>query len=354
MEYPPPRRNSALSERVYRLLLLAYPRAFREEYASEMLLVFQDAYRKALCKQGILGILGVLSFWRDFFCDFIKTVCIEHARHWTQRGARDFLLVGKHLFALTPQFTLDIAQHTDIGLTRASNEDDVIAVVPQDRHLLRTKGVLFVVSDGMANHSHGEVASKLTIENVKEYYYQKCQDDIPTTLQEAIKQANSAICQANTAKMVQRAKDFDIGATCAAAVLHDRMLYVANVGDSRVYVLHQDQLRQITRDHSQVAQFVERGEITPAQARIHEKRHLIYRWLGLPDVEIDLFAEEVCEGDTVILCTDGLCGVVEDEALRAIVEQYDPAEGVQHLIAQANAEGGPDNVTAIVIRISAV
>ena len=350
MAYPSPSRHSALSERLYRLLLLAYPRAFREEYTSEMLLAFRDAYRETSRRQGTLG---VLHLWSDFFYDFVKTVCIEYVRSWMQHGRRDFALAGKEQLAMTLQFTLDVAQRTDIGRTRATNEDNLISVVPQDSRLLQTKGALFVVSDGMGGHSRGEVASALAVQKVKEYYYQDLQDDIPTALQEAIKQANLTIYQANEAEMTPGASGFDMGATCVAAVLHDQMLYAANVGDSRVYVLHEGQLRQVTRDHSLVAQLVERGQITPAEARTHEKRNQIYRALGLPEVEVDLFTEPVQEGDTLILCTDGLSGVVEDEDLRAIVEQYGPEEGVQHLIARANEEGGPDNVTAIVVRVSA-
>jgi serine/threonine protein phosphatase PrpC len=351
MGYLSPGRDSVLSERIYRLLLLAYPRAFREEYGSEMFLVFRDAYRETAHQQGTLG---VLRLWGDFFWDFVKTVYIEHVRSWMQRGGRDIALAGKEQLAMTLQFTLDVAQRTDIGRKRASNEDNFISVVPEDNHALRAKGALFVVSDGMGGHDHGEVASELTVQKVKEYYYQDLQADIPTSLQEAIKQANTAIYQANEAeKKAQGADGFGMGATCVAAVLHDQMLYAANVGDSRVYVLHEGQLRQITRDHSIVALLVQCGEITPTEARTHQSRNQIYRCLGKSEVKVDLFSEPVQEGDILILCTDGLCGVVEDEELRATVEQYGPEESVQHLIARANEEGGPDNVTAIVVRVSA-
>ena len=242
----PSSRDSSFSEHLYRLLLLAYPRAFREEYASEMFLVFRDAYRETSRQQGMLG---VLRLWSDFSWDFVKTVCIEHVRSWMQRGGRDLALAGKEQLAMTMQFTLDIAQRTDIGRKRASNEDNLISVVPEDDQALRAKGALFVVSDGMGGHDHGEVASELTVQKVKEYYYQDLQADIPTSLQEAIKQANAAIYQANEAEKVQGAGGSGMGATCVAAVLHDQMLYAANVGDSRVYVLHEGQLRQITRDH---------------------------------------------------------------------------------------------------------
>lgn len=344
MEYPPSGHESRFSERLYRLLLLAYPQAFREEYATEMLLVFRDAYRDAKDQQGTPG---VLRLWGDFFYDFVKTVCIEHAKNWMQRGGREIALAGKEQLAMTLQFTLNVAQRTDTGRIRANNEDNLVSVVPQDNQLLQAKGALFVVSDGMGGHERGEVASELAIQKVKEYYYQDLQHDIPVALQEAIKQANAAIYQAGN-----NAGASGMGATCVAAVLHDQMLYAANVGDSRVYVLRAGQLRQVTRDHSLVAQLVENGEITAAQARTHEKRNVIYRSLGQAEVEIDLFSEPVQEGDTLILCTDGLCGVIEDEELQAIVEQYGPEDSVQHLIARANEKGGPDNVTAIVVRVS--
>ncbi|HEY6410640.1 MAG TPA: protein phosphatase 2C domain-containing protein, partial [Ktedonobacteraceae bacterium] len=236
MEHPTPSRASALSERLYRLLLLAYPRAFRQEYASEMFLVFRDAYHETSRRQGTLGVLRLLV---DFLYDLVKTVCIEHIRSWIQRDGRDFASAGKEHLAMTLQFTLDVAQRTDIGRTRTSNEDNLISVVPEDSHLLQTKGALFVVSDGLGGHTHGEVASEMAVQKVKEYYYQDLQDDIPTVLEEAIKQANNTLYQANEAVKAGGASGFGMGATCVAAVLHDQLLYAANVGDSRVYVLHE-------------------------------------------------------------------------------------------------------------------
>jgi serine/threonine protein phosphatase PrpC len=349
MKHLPTFFENSFSDRLYRLMLLAYPRAFREEYATEMFLVFRDAYRETSQQQGTLG---VLSLWCVFFRDYLKTVCIEHVRSWMQRGERDYALARKEQLTMTQQFNLVIAQGTDIGRIRTSNEDNLITYVPEDSHSLQAKGALFVVSDGMGGHSHGEIASELAVQKVKEYYYQDLQNDIPTALQEAIKKANVTIYEANEAERAPGSDSLIMGATCVAAVLHDQTLYAANVGDSRVYVLHAGELRQVTRDHSLVAQLVEQGEITPAEARTHEKRNQIYQALGLPEVEVDIFTGPVQAGDTLILCTDGLCGVVEDDELRAIVEHYDPEESAQRLIARANEAGGPDNVTAIVVRVS--
>lgn len=345
-------RASAFSDRLYRLLLRAYPRAFREEYAAEMLLVFRDAYGEAVRRQGSRG---VLRLWRDIAGDFVTSVCIQRIRSWMPDTLRTAMLAEKETLAMALQFTLDVAQRTDIGQTRASNEDSLISVVPDDQDLLRARGALFVVSDGMGGHSRGDVASELTIRCVEDAYYQDLDNDIPTALVRAVEQANAAICQENAAggEQAQEAGRSHMGATCVAAVLHEHMLYAANVGDSRVYVLHEGQLRQITRDHSLVAQMVERGELSAAEMRTHELRNLIYRSLGLADVEVDLFTEPVQAGDTLILCTDGLCGVVPDEELQDIVVRYGPEESVHQLIARANEAGGPDNITAIVVRVSA-
>ncbi len=341
------RHGHILSERLYQLLLLAYPRAFREEYASEMLLTFRDAYRDASCERSMVGALGL---WSDVFSDFVKSVLVEHARRWMGRDGRARERSGRGKLAMALPFRLQVAHRTDIGRVRASNEDNLLSLVPDDDQVTRTRGALFVVADGMGGR--GDVASELVIQQVRDYYYDDLQDDLPTALQNAVEQAGMAIRRSNETERRDTTGGPELGTTCVAAVLHERSLYVANVGDSRAYVLHAGQLRQVTRDHSLVAQMVERGELTPAEARAHPQRNLIYRALGHTDAEVDLFIEPIQEGDTLILCTDGLCSVVEDEELRDIVEQYPPDESVQQLIARANARGGPDNITAIVVRVA--
>lgn len=342
-----PGRGGEWSAQVYRTLLRAYPRAFREEYASEMLLAYRDAYHDAAGE----GALGVARLWGDLLGDLARTVYTEHWNDWMQRNGRNIALAGNGGLAMALQFTLDVAQLTDIGRMRDNNEDNLLAIVPDDAQLREAKGALFVVSDGMGGYACGEVASALAVQRIREAYYADAQNDIPTALRVAIERANAAICEEGARKQAETPDAHPMGATCVAAVLHDGTLYAANVGDSRAYVLHNGQLRQVTRDHSLTAQMVERGEITPAEARTHEKRNQIYRALGFADVEVDLFTEPVQEGDTVLLCTDGLCGVLEDDELRATVAQYAPEQSAQRLIGRANDAGGPDNATVIVVRV---
>jgi len=341
-------RAGAWSERVYRALLLAYPRAFREEYTSEMLLAYRDAFHDAARR----GWLGIVCLWGDVLGDLVKATYVEHVHSWAGHAGRDVALAGNGELAMAMQFPLHVAQRTDIGRKREDNEDNLLAIVPEDSRR-GEKGALFVVSDGMGGHARGEVASELAVQRISDGYYDDTEHDIPTALRMAIEQANAAIFAEGARLQTENPEGRPMGATCVAAVLHHGTLYAANVGDSRVYVLRDGRLRQVTRDHSLVAQMVERGEITPAEARTHEQRNIIYRSLGVAEVEVDLYTEPTQAGDTVILCTDGLCGVIEDDELREIVTQYGPDESAERLIARANDEGGPDNATVIVVRVGA-
>ena len=213
------------------------------------------------------------------------------------------------------------------------------------------KGALFIVADGMGGHAAGEVASEIAVDTVSYAYYQEDDDDIAVSLVHAIKRANTLIHQRAAENMLRSG----MGTTCVAGVLRGGTAYIANVGDSRTYLVRKGQVRQISQDHSWVAEQVRVGLLTEEQARSHAQRNVITRCLGTQaDVEVDIFAEELEEGDSFILCSDGLSGFVTDDDLRAIVNQYVPQESVYHLVERANENGGPDNITAIVVRVQEV
>src|SRR5271165_773412 len=130
------------SERLYQFLLLAYPRAFRAEYESEMLQVFSDAYGDARHQRGTLG---VLRLWREFVADLVKTACVQQVESWMARHERTLALAGKERLAMALQLTLDVGQRTDTGQIRPTNEDQLISVIPEDPRLLQELGGLFVV-----------------------------------------------------------------------------------------------------------------------------------------------------------------------------------------------------------------
>jgi serine/threonine protein phosphatase PrpC len=179
-------------------------------------------------------------------------------------------------------------------------------------------------------------------------YYHDDDSDVAASLLRSIKYTNAIIYQ----RAREQAEHNGMGTTCVAAVLLDDKAYIANVGDSRAYIVRRGWVRQISQDHSWVAEQVRAGAMTEADARMHQLRNMITRSLGsLPEVQVDLFIEQVQEGDTLVLCSDGLSGMVNDNEIAQIVEQYPPQECVHHLIERANANGGADNITVLVARV---
>lgn len=245
-------------------------------------------------------------------------------------------------------FCLNIAQRTDVGRQRHHNEDNVAYIVPKDALLQAKKGALFIVADGMGGHAAGEVASEIAVSSVSTLYYHDDDSDVAASLLRSIQYTNAIIYQ----RAREQAEHNGMGTTCVAAVLLDDKAYIANVGDSRAYIVRRGWVRQISQDHSWVAEQVRAGAMTEADARMHQLRNMITRSLGsLPEVQVDLFIEQVQEGDTLILCSDGLSGMVNDNEIAQIVEQYPPQECVHHLIERANANGGADNITVLAARV---
>lgn len=349
----PTPRLIVLAERCYRLLLFTYPAEFRRTYAWEMSQTFRDGCSDI---QHAEGTWGLARFCALTLTDLATTSCKEHFRALLARLKRLFDMQAPLEPAfLTAPLRLQIAQQTDVGCKRRINEDNLLTVLPEDPHILKEKGALFVVADGMGGHKHGDRASQLAVTTVREAYYQAESVNNATSLSQAIQQAHLRIYNENmTQSKISGGKDH-MGTTCIAAVLQEKMLTVANVGDSRAYIIHQGQIRQVSQDHSLVAQMVRAGIITAKQASSHAQRNVIYRSLGSTqtEVEVDVFEEAVAEGDALILCTDGLCGLVNDDEMLHIVEKYQPEEGVRQLVARARAAGGPDNITAVVVRVAA-
>jgi PPM family protein phosphatase len=245
-------------------------------------------------------------------------------------------------------YRLNIAQRTDVGRHRSHNEDNVAYIVPKDAMLQAKKGAFFIVADGMGGHAAGEVASEIAVSTVSTFYYQDNDGDVAASLLRSIKYTNALIYQ----RAREQAEHNGMGTTCVATVLLDNRAYIANVGDSRAYLVRHGWVRQISQDHSWVAEQVRAGTMTEAEARMHQMRNMITRSLGsLPEVEVDIFIEQVQGGDTLVLCSDGLSGMVSDSEIAQMVQRYTPQECVYRLIEQANAHGGTDNITVLVARV---
>ncbi len=231
---------------------------------------------------------------------------------------------------------------TDIGVKREMNQDyffvseEGIGTVPN----------LFVVADGMGGHKAGEFASRFAVETIVSEVRRADAVTASTLLAEAIEKANSALWLHGAAHMEKRG----MGTTAVAAVLRGSLLTVANVGDSRLYVAG-SKMRQITADHSFVQEMVRLGEMDRERARTHPDRNMITRAVGADKtVQVDCFETEVAPGEYILLCTDGLTGMVEDEALLSIIQGSGTlTEKAERMVRLANENGGRDNITLIII-----
>lgn len=341
------KHDRCFSYRLYCLLLHCYPAQFRRMYACEMAQTFRDSYRETVQQHGKRG---VLRLWGTVLYDLGVSLFIEYRSVFKELLNPIEERHGKNYMSAT---NIIFAQRTDIGLKRQLNEDSVVSFLPEDQQEMESKGILFVVADGLGGHTRGEVASQLAVNTIRDVYYQQGSDDLEASLRLAVEQANARIYEENTSKSPKPAPEKMMGTTCVAAVVRGDTLYVANVGDSRAYIVRDGQAQQISLDHSPVAQLLREGLITKEQAVDHPDRNKIYRCLGEKEVvEVDTFSEKVQTGDLLLLCTDGLSTLVAEEDLVGIVQQYEPQESVQRLIERANEMGGRDNITAVVARVA--
>ncbi len=238
----------------------------------------------------------------------------------------------------------DIAGITDTGKVRARNEDSI----GFDAGL-----GLLAVADGMGGHNAGDVASLLAIEHI--FAAAEAAAEGPPTphddrrLQDAVRRANDAILGAADLD----ADRAGMGTTVVAAWLSETHVDVAHVGDSRLYRLRDGALELLTRDHSQVQELVDRGILTPAQARASNRRNYLSRALGTdPEVRIDCARHALRGGDEFLLCSDGLTNMLEDEEIAAVLQAIRSAQAAaERLVALANERGGRDNISVVIARL---
>lgn len=233
---------------------------------------------------------------------------------------------------------------TDVGLTRSVNQDYVYYSLEEVGKLPN----LFIVADGMGGHKAGDIASRYTVETFVELVKASGERDLISIISNAINVVNSKIIT-----MAQSAEEYvGMGTTLVVATIEDNVLKVANIGDSRLYVIGDD-ITQITRDHSYVEELVSKGEINREEARTHEKKNYITRAIGGElSVEAEMFCVDLAEGNRVLLCSDGLSNMVEDNEIFRIINQSSNVEdAVNALINEANSNGGRDNISAIIIEL---
>lgn len=231
---------------------------------------------------------------------------------------------------------------THVGMLREGNEDALFVGT-----------TVFAVADGMGGHLAGEVASETALEPVAELDGRtfSTPEEAPVALRDALVAANRRV----VAKAQEDPDHHGMGTTLTAALLDGRRLHVAHVGDSRGYLLRGERFTQLTDDHTLVQGLIDDGRITAAEAEVHPQRSVITRAIGVaPEVEVDVLTIDLVHGDRLLLCSDGLSGVVADQRLGrelADADATDLAATVQRLLTLANEGGGPDNITAVLLAV---
>jgi protein phosphatase len=254
--------------------------------------------------------------------------------------------------AYPPAFTLTAAFLSDRGRRREVNEDAWRFENPPDDARRAQKGVLALVADGMGGHAGGDIASKLATTLIARTYYN--QPQLPqAALAAALQAANRAIYQAAQ----HQPQLHGMGTTCTALVLHEGAAYSAQVGDSRLYLVRNDQIYLMSEDHSAVMEMVRRGQMTLADARQHEDKNIILRALGTqPEVNVATWQTPfpVRAQDCFVLCSDGLYDLVPDDEIKQSILTFAPQEACEQLIACANERGGHDNITVGVVQVKRI
>lgn len=231
---------------------------------------------------------------------------------------------------------------TDIGKKRTTNQDYVYA----SQEAVGNLPNLFIVADGMGGHKAGDLASRYTVEIFVQDVKYSTEENPISIIESAIRTANLALME----KAAESVEYEGMGTTLVVATIVGKSIYIANVGDSRLYLVN-NEIQQITRDHSLVEEMISLGELDKKSARVHEKKNIITRAVGAdPDLIADFFEVEYMPGDIILMCSDGLSNMIEDSDIKNIVNEGNELSEIAHkLIEVANNNGGKDNIAVVLV-----
>lgn len=237
---------------------------------------------------------------------------------------------------------------SDLGRSRETNEDSCAYIK------LKDDVYLLIVADGMGGHSAGEVASKIAVNSITDFFrsnfdYDKKLDDIKKLVEESILKANMDIYQ----NSIINSKYSGMGTTVTLALIYKDIMIVGHVGDSRAYLYKRGQLEKVTSDHSLVAELVKNGTITEIEALHHPQKNIITRALGVDEnIKIDIEVQKIEEGNKILLCTDGLSNMIYDDEIEERLKNYKDIEEAAHdMVDTANNRGGFDNITVVIAEV---
>jgi PPM family protein phosphatase len=246
---------------------------------------------------------------------------------------------------------VELANISDVGCRRTQNEDYFLYCEPRDDDAFLRRGRLLVVADGMGAHRGGEVASRMAVDIVRDTFFNYPSPDPREVLIEGFAQAHHRICEC-----AGRSADLEgMGTTCSAAIVRGGQLTFGHIGDSRLYLIRDGAARPLTDDHTITGQLLRAGAISTAEARTHEMRHVLTAALGADAAAVTAeFAEQPWQlqtQDVLLLCSDGLHGVVEEQEMVSMTHMCTMYDASRALVNLAKERGGPDNITVQLLRI---
>lgn len=243
---------------------------------------------------------------------------------------------------------VSVACKTDLGRVRDNNEDKFEYYIPEDDGQIASKGLIFVVCDGMGGHEAGQIASELTAKTFIDVYLNHPSCEPETAMRSAVAAANRFV--GDVARVVPGRKG--MGTTLSVLIIIQDKAYTVQVGDSRVYRLRNSVIQMLTEDHTWVDEAIRRGMITPQEAETHPYKHVLTRAIGTEgDVTPDIVCHDLAAGDIILLCSDGLINHVSDSEIGEYLGKYKLSEAVWRLVGLALVNGGSDNCTILTARV---
>ena len=250
--------------------------------------------------------------------------------------------------AMLPEMDYKAVAMTDVGAVRSNNEDNLVFIRPFDEDIRRKQGFLALVADGMGGHNSGEIASQMAADIVARHYYDH-HDSVLNCLETAFDTANKAIFQ----KAGRDASLKGMGTTCTAVVLLNHQIYLGHVGDSRAYLLKNNRMIQLTKDHTYVQHLLDSGQITYEESLDHPQKNVITRAMGTSSaLRADFFQHEVSfeADDKLLVCSDGLYEYFGPEEMKGILQEQSAADAASHFIELAKKRGGHDNISVLIVQ----
>lgn len=239
------------------------------------------------------------------------------------------------------------AAGTDRGLVRDSNEDSY-KIIPESSQ----NSYVYIIADGMGGHNCGEVASRMAVDFISNYVQKDgnrlfSSQNIEEKLKKLVEDTNTTVFETS----LKNPEASGMGTTLTMAVIAGEKATVAHVGDSRLYLMRDEIIQQITEDHTYIWELIKKGSLTREEAEVHPRKHVITRAIGSsPDLEVDMLTLEIQDEDILLLCTDGLTNMIGDDEIYRILKDNEPEAACEGLIEAAKSKGGEDNITVIVIK----